>query len=45
MNILYESKVSHYGVTIAAIIVGIIFVIGAGFIIYKLVQRPKINEI
>lgn len=45
MNILYESKVSHYGVTIAAIIIGIIFVIGAGFIIYKLVQRSKINEI
>ena len=45
MNILYESKVSHYGVTIAAIIIGIIFVIGAGFLIYKFVQRPKINEI
>ena len=45
MNILYESKVSHYGVKIAAIVIGIIFVVGAGFIIYKFVQRPKVNEI
>lgn len=45
MSILYESKVSHYGVTIAAIIIGIIFVVGSGIIIYKLAQRPKVNEI
>lgn len=45
MNILYKSKASHYGVKIAAIIIGIMFVACVGFIIYKLVERPKINEI
>lgn len=45
MNILYESKVSHYGVKIAAIIIGILFLAASGFIIYKLVQRSKVNEI
>lgn len=45
MNILYESKVSHYGVLIAAIIIGVIFIAGVGFITYKVIQRPKVNEI
>lgn len=45
MNILYESKVTHYGVLIASIVIGILFVLGVVFIISKFLQSKKINEI
>ena len=45
IQILYQSKSKHYGLKIAAIVIGILVLVGIAFISKKLFDRKKTNEI